>query len=73
MFFYVLGVILAVTALFWLVIGLRLLLTKDERAGRMFSGWSFMSETERAEYQAKYNMKHKHILNRTEELRWVRK
>jgi hypothetical protein len=57
MFFNVLGVVMAVCALSFLVIGLRLLLIKDDRANKMFDGWSWMSETERAEYRAKYNMK----------------
>jgi len=57
MFFYVLGAVTAVCALFFLVTGLRLLLIKDERANRMFNGQSWMSETERAEYRAKHNMK----------------
>jgi len=57
MFFNILGIVFAISALIFLVTGLRLLLIKDEIANRMFDGWSWMSETERAEYRAKYNMK----------------
>ena len=54
---FVLGIVMAVSALYFLATGLRLLLLKDERVNRMFTGWSWMSETERAEFRTKYNMK----------------
>lgn len=60
-FSIVLGIIILIGAVVFLVLGIKTLVQKEEDT---FMGlWSMYSETEKAEYRAKYNMEKMRVFN----------
>ena len=58
MFFYIIGSIQAICALFFFIYGIKLLFIKDDKFIALTNKWNWMaSETERAAYLKKYNIK----------------